>query len=59
MISHHFSQCACEMFESLQGFCSHDFEEFCVQTFSFVSNIICLLEFAKEENIVWLKKKFK
>ncbi len=57
MISHHFFQCTCEMSESLQGFCSHYFEEFCVQTFSFVSKIICLLEFAKEENIVWLKRK--
>ncbi len=28
-----------------------------MQTFSFVSKIICLLEFAKEENIVWLKRK--
>jgi hypothetical protein len=45
------------MFERLQGFCSFDFKEFCVKTFSFVSKIICLLEFAKEENIVWLKRK--
>jgi hypothetical protein len=43
------------MFESLQGFYGHDFEGFCLQTFSFVLEIICLLEFAKEENILWLK----
>ncbi len=28
-----------------------------MQTFSFVSRIICLLQVAKEENIVWLKRK--
>jgi len=28
-----------------------------VQSFSFVSKINCLPEFAKEENIVWLKRK--
>jgi hypothetical protein len=45
------------MFESLQSFYNHDFEEFYLQAFSFVSNIIYLLEFVEEENIVWLKRK--
>jgi hypothetical protein len=59
MISQDFFQCeiACEMLERLQGFYSYDFEEFYVKTFSFVSRIICLLQFAEKENIVWLKRK--